>query len=172
MEKIVDNRADVVINHRVGCQIVYILICLFMIAGGIFYMINNGENIWYRRYIFAPFLVVIGLTALLGLCSKLIKERIKGIPALIVTQNSLIISRKSKEYNEIPFSAISSFRRHRVRRSRNSHTTYIEIRYNDSAYEGSSRFEMVDEIDCTGLNMGSDKLEALLQERLRRHNGQ
>lgn len=178
MKRIVDNKADVVVNHRVGCQVFFLVVCLLMVAAAIIYTItghDTGENpngIWFRRYIISPGLAILGLLGLWGICKRFIKERIKGIPALIITQKSLIVSRKSDEYNEIPFSAITGFRRVRVRSGRNNHTTYINIKYNDSAYEGSSRFELIQDIDCSGLNMRSDKLEKLLQERLRLYKGQ
>ena len=178
MERIVDNKTDVVVNHRVGCLVFFLVICLALVAGAVFYMIvgygtdEKTNGIWLRRYVLSPGLMILGLLGFWGICKRFVKERIKGIPALIITQKSLIVSRKGDEYNEIPFSAVKGFRRVRVRSGRNSRSTYINIKYNDSAYEGSPRFELIQDIDCSGLNMRSDKLEALLQERLRNYNGQ
>ena len=164
------NDIDVKVNHSVGCQLFYIVIGVLMaiIASICIYEVGDGK--WYNRFILAPLLLVFSIYAVYQLSYSLIKERINKIPAYIITRNSLIVSRKKNEYNEIPFDVIEQFKRRRVRTRRNSHTTYIDICYKSDVPETSTKFEIIDKIDCSGLTMRSDKLLNLLCERLSKHN--
>lgn len=168
MENTFDNKTDVIINHRMGCQVFWILLCLFMVAGGIIHILFVKDAKWYH-HVFAALFVIGGLYIAYKCVTTIIKERLNKIPAVIVTSKSLILSRNKNEYNEIPFDVVEKFMQKRVRTGRNSHTYYIVINYkpNDG---GSKKFTPVDKIDCGGLNMRHDKLLKLLQERLAAYN--
>lgn len=172
MKEFLDDKTDVQVNHTIGCQIVYILLGLLMAAAACFYLLKGGGNNW-QRYLLAPLLAVFSVFGVYRLIKTMIKERVNKIPALTVTRNSLILSRKKEEFNEIPFDAIEKFWIQRVRTGKNRYTNYLKINYKDDG-EGADvkRFELVDRIDCSGLNMRSDKLLALLRERLSKHNEQ
>lgn len=171
MKDVIDNKALVKVNHTIGCQVIYIIIALLMASCGVIYMIYVDDNNWYR-YLWAPLMIIIALYYVYSMVYKLIKERLHKIPALMITDKSLIVSRKKEEYNEIPFDVIEKFRRDRVRTGRRSFTTYIDIIYKEDAPESNSKYEKIDRIDCSGLTMRSDKLLKLLRERLSNHNGE
>ena len=164
MENIVHDDTDIKVNHSIGCQVFYFLIGILLFASACFSLFVEKDQSW-QRYIFAPLIAIGALYVIFRLSYSFIKERIKKIPAFVITRNSLIVSRKNNEYNEIPFAIIESFKRIRKRTGRNSHTTYIYINYNDDN-EVSNKFEKIDRIDCSGLNMRDMKLYNLLKERL------
>lgn len=164
MENIVHDDTDIKINHSVGCQVFYFLIGIFLLVSACVSLFVAKDQSWHR-FIFAPLLAIGSLYVIFHLSYSFIKERIKKIPALVISRNSLILSRKNEEYNEIPFADIESFKRIRKRTGRNSHTTYIYINYNDDN-EVSNKYEKIERIDCSGLNMRDMKLYNLLKERL------
>lgn len=168
MENTIDNKTDVIINHRMGCQVFWILFCIFMIAVGIIYILFVKEAKWYN-HVFAALFIISGFYIAYKCVATIIKERLNKIPALIVTSKSLIVSGNKKEYNEIPFDVVEKFMQQRVRTGHNRYTYYLLINYKPD--DGSSKkFTPVDKIDCGGLNMRHDKLLKLLQERLAAYN--
>ena len=169
MDNIDKSKCDVVINHRMGCQIVYFLFGLAVIAMGVIYLVYvKGEKTW-QTYVIGPLLVFGGAYAAYRTLVTLIKERFNKIPALVITHKSIILSRKKDELNEIPFSVIESFGMYRQRHGKNS-TTYITIRYKDTPADPNEHFERVDQIDTSGLNIMNYKLLNLLKERLAAYN--
>ena len=173
MEKYVTNEGDVVLKHRLGCQIVYILFTLIILAMAcvVLFMVKDGK---WTKYLFAGLIAVISVYALFRLSRRIIKERIRNIPTLVITDRSVIVSRKKEEYNEIPFDVIDDFRLHRRIHGSGrdkSTTTYLRIIYKTSDVStANEKFERMTDIDLTGLNMMSHKLEKLVRERLRLYN--
>ena len=125
-----------------GCQIFYFLIGIFLLVSACVSLFVAKDQSWHR-FIFAPLLAIGALYVIFHLSYSFIKERIKKIPALVISRNSLV----------------------RKRTGRNSHTTYIYINYNDDN-EVSNKYEKIERIDCSGLNMRDMKLYNLLKERL------
>ena len=166
MEKYVTNEGDIALKHRLGCQVVYILFGVIMLgmACSLLFIDSDDKKI---NYIYSAIVAVISFTALWFLCRRVIKERIHNIPALVITDRSIIVSRKKSEYNEIPFDVIQSFRLHREREEKSS-TTYLRINYKAPA--DGEKFKRVNEINLNGLNMMDQKLINLLQERLKLYN--
>lgn len=170
MKEYIDDKTDVMVNHTVFRQVVYLLVALIVMGCTVYFMIK-GEAPGWKRYGVAPLLSLLCLFGIYSLISVIVKERVKKIPVLMVTSHSLILSRNSREYNEIPFSVVEQFLRQRVRTGRNSVTDYLVINYKpDDGHTENERFERVDRISCNGLNMPLDKLLQLLQDRLQRYN--
>lgn len=166
MEKYVTNEGDIALKHRLGCQVVYILFGVMMLGMACTLLFINSDD-KKINYIYSAIVAVISFTALWYLCRRVIKERIHNIPALTITDRSIIVSRKKSEYNEITFDVIQSFSLHREREEKSS-TTYLRISYKAPA-EGE-KFKRVNKINLSGLNMMDHKLIKLLQERLKLYN--
>ena len=133
MERYVTNEGDIVLKHRMGCQIVFFILGITMIViAGI--VIFKAKNVKTTTYIYSALLAVLGVVALYVQSRRLIKERINNIPAMVITDKSLIVSRKKDEYNEIPFDVIEDFhiyrRIHGSGRNKSS-TTYLKIIYKE-----------------------------------------
>lgn len=170
MERYVTNEGDIVLKHRMGCQIVFFILGITMIViAGI--VIFKAKNVKTTTYIYSALLAVLGVVALYVQSRRLIKERINNIPAMVITDKSLIVSRKKDEYNEIPFDVIEDFhiyrRIHGSGRNKSS-TTYLKIIYKEpDENSGTEKFERIREINLTGLNMMNYKLEKQAKERLK-----
>ena len=166
MERYVINEGDVVLKHRLGCQVVYILwgVVMLGLACALLFIDSDDKRV---NYLYSAIIAVVSILVLWWLCRRVIKERIHNIPALVITDHSIIVSRKNSEYNEIPFDVIQNFRLHRMRHEKNS-TTYLQIYYKAPA-EGE-KFKRITDIDLDGLNMMNHKLEKLAKERLQLYN--
>ncbi|MBO4870962.1 MAG: hypothetical protein J5565_03135 [Muribaculaceae bacterium] len=169
MEQPDKNKCDVVINHNIGCQFIYFLVALALIAFGVIYIIYVRKNNWHS-YLLSPLLILGGGYGAYMLVMSFIKERIHKIPAMVITSKSLILSRKKDEYNEIPFSVVDHFGYRRQRTGRRNTTYYITIQYKEQTDSTNEKFERVDQIDCSGLNIMNYKLLNLLKERLQAYN--
>ena len=95
MERYVTNEGDIVLKHRMGCQIVFFILGITMIViAGI--VIFKAKNVKTTTYIYSALLAVLGVVALYVQSRRLIKERINNIPAMVITDKSLIVSRKKR----------------------------------------------------------------------------
>ncbi len=163
------SKCDVVINHRMGCQIVYLLVGIIVIAMGIIYLVHLRNGNTWQSWVIPPLLILGAAYAVYRIVMTLVKERVNKIPAMVITGKSIILSRRKDEVNEIPFSVIERFGMYHQHRGKNR-TTYITIQYKDTPASAGERFERVERIDTSGLNMMNYKLHNLLKERLAAYN--
>ena len=169
MDDIDKSKCDVVINHRLGCQIAYFLLGLFVIAMAVVAFVYGRDGNW-KTYLVIPILFFVGAFFVYQVVMTIVKERVNKVPAMIITHRSIILSRKKDEINEIPFSIIESFGLWRKRHGKSS-TTYLTIQYKkDAPVDPNEKFDRVEQIDTGGLNMMNYKLRNLLNERLQAYN--
>lgn len=170
MNKPIDNKTDIIINHRLGCLVINILFALMFIALAVVYYVyvKDGEAIY--KYLIVPGMALGGIYAIYYCITKIIRERANKIPAMTITSKSLILTRTKDEYNEIPFEAIDHFEIWHRRRGGRSNSTYIGIKYKPDFDYSTSKFERVKDIDCSGFNMLGHNILKRLKERLEAYN--
>lgn len=168
MDKAVNS--DIIIKHRLGCQVFYILLNLMLFAVGVIYLLYVDEGKPLYKYLVSPAMIIGGGAGIYFIIKKIIRERATNIPAMTITTSSLILTRNKDEYNEIPFEAVDRFKLWHRRRGKNN-LPYIIIEYKPSFEQSSSsRFERVKEIECSELNMMPYKIIKRLNERFDAYN--